>query len=207
MQAELDYKDKRFRNGVYKGSYFDAAGDDEKAIELDLIFEGAKVSGSGTADGYTLTISGKYTDKAPYDFTVTLEELGLVLTGARNQQAQLQGRWKHNKDASLKGLFELTPVGKLTPDQAVDELVAMGFARDLANKAVIEQKMRVDVAAEWLASGCPEIPGAKVTETEADTAHIQTITEMGFTEDQAKNALIASGNNVEAAIAMLVSNA
>eukprot|EP00667_Euglena_gracilis_P023461 EG_transcript_26465 len=209
MQKELGFAERFFRNGTYGGTlYVVQSGSpvSEAPLQLNLTFSGGVVSGDGQCSllaEESFAVEGKYSDQAPYDLECQAKGLAVTFIGAREKDGGLQGRWRHATDGDKTGLFELLHVGQaLDPQDAIKTLVEMGMAPEAAELAVNVHHMSVEEAVEWIGSGCP--PVGEADPTEANAEHVASIMEMGFSEEEAKNALLANQNDVQRALNMLL---
>lgn len=212
MQRDMDFKDRRFRDGTYEGTLIWKMGG-ERGIAVDITFADGKVTGTGECEPFIgkFEIAGTYSDKAPFDCdwkaTPVAEGIGAVtFTGARGENGGLQGRWKQNADNS--GLYELSFVevdlGTAEPEKLIQILVGMGMDADASATAVNTHGMGVEEAVEWIANGCPP-PAAEGAPVTPSSEGIASIMEMGFDEEVAKRALVQTNNDVERALNMLLS--
>ncbi|CDI97191.1 ubiquitin carboxyl terminal hydrolase 5 [Echinococcus multilocularis] len=102
-------------------------------------------------------------------------------------------------------------------EAVVGQLQSMGFTRNACLRACLATASNAEAASNWLMEHLDDpdlndpIPGSTLSPFTAssvtvDTGALVTLLEMGITEDLAKRALEACGNDVEAAINMAFSN-
>jgi len=203
----------RFRTGNYTGTI----SINKKNLEytLDLSFKEGNIKGQGSHESGSFQVWGTYNDRPPYSLQLNLENAfgnpQLTLEGFHYADGSIFGNWSPGPNTAKGGDFkwkykEETPEERekkrmQTIEDGVNTILSMGFTKDLAYRALDITNGNVEQAIDQLMNGeIEEIPRTSNTDVAPSEPTIKQLCDMGFSREQAVQALKDNSNNIDMAI-------
>jgi len=201
----------RFRTGNYTGTI--SINKNKLEYTLELGFRSGAIIGKGIHETGEFSVSGSYNPKSPYGVNFKLEKAfgypEVSLEGFHYADGTIFGSWS-TPGGVKAGDFQWkykdeTPEEKEIKrmrkiEAAVNTIVSMGFAKDVAYKALDVTNGNVDLALEQLMNGEVVSNSSNFTDAAPSEPLIKQLVEMGFLREQAIQALKVNGNNMAPAI-------
>jgi len=212
----------KFKSGVWEGFYM--VNGKKSPVVLQLNFQRANGSMNGNGKEETMggfTVKGNFSEKAPYpvDFTWTFSgnyDVRLEFNGWReSDKGGVFGTWKGSTGSGSFAIYpskegsEVALKLKQESSSAIKgSLLSMGFPDFLVEQAINETD-ELEEAVNWCSEQMNEskLLAASTAEStdneEVDETSLAQLVSMGFDAELAKQALIQTKGNIEAAANML----
>jgi hypothetical protein len=215
----------QFKGGIWNGFY--SQGGKKKDLYFQISFSFGSYQDEGTISGAgrdevlgEFKISGKCSRKAPYPATFSFHFFAL------SENFEFEG-WRETEKGGFfgnytsshhSGTFAFHPCKDIPPGleltlksgankQVRNQLLAMGFDEWLVDQA-LKEETDLEPALNWIMRHSTEGGKKKKTDVsdEALQGNVEQIIALGFSEDLARDALLNTGNNLQAAIDFLLGN-
>eukprot|EP01088_Endostelium_zonatum_P018843 TRINITY_DN619_c0_g3_i2.p1 TRINITY_DN619_c0_g3~~TRINITY_DN619_c0_g3_i2.p1 ORF type:complete len:215 (+),score=55.03 TRINITY_DN619_c0_g3_i2:46-690(+) len=211
---------RTFANGPYTGSFSIQGKRREMFLEINYHRDSSSLSGKGTDDFGDFTISGEFNQKPPYAVKMQRTDATgkMEMDGFRDASGGVFGNWKGSMGS---GDFSMKPADKESAvykkfvtqqmESKIDQLKNLGFEDWLCTQALEENNNDVDRAIDWItrqtsaAAGGVGSSKGESSESSVDSDAVATLMGMGFSKEQAQQALSACNNDVTQAVDLLFS--